>query len=152
MIVKRAAEHTHVVGGGGSIEMELSKHLRQYARTIKSKMQMIISAYAKALEVIPRQLAENAGFDSNDILNELRAEHAAGNTWCGVDIENGGTTDMMDLFVYEPVMIKQNALSAATEAALTVLSVDETIKSADANDAPDDSQMAGPGMQQLASM
>lgn len=56
--------------------MELSKFLREYSRTIKGKEQLIINAYAKALEVIPRQLAENAGFDSIDILNKLRQVHA----------------------------------------------------------------------------
>lgn len=56
--------------------MEVCKHLRDYSRTIPGKQQLIISAYAKALEVIPRQVAENAGFDSTDIMNKLRMKHA----------------------------------------------------------------------------
>lgn len=128
MIVKRAVTHSAVVGGGGAIEMELSKHLRTYAKTIKSKHQMIISAYAKALEVVPRQLSENAGFDSTDILNHLRAAHSKGEVWAGVDIENDGICDTVKAFVWEPSLVKQNALSAATEAACMILSVDETIK------------------------
>lgn len=78
MIVKRARKHHTVVGGGGAIEMELSRHLRAAAKAIQSKQQLIIAAFAQALEVVPRQLAENAGFDSNDIVNELRAAHAKG--------------------------------------------------------------------------
>ncbi len=56
--------------------MELSKYLRDYSRTIPGKQQLLIGAYAKALEVIPRQLCDNAGFDATNILNKLRAKHA----------------------------------------------------------------------------
>ena len=79
MIVRRAMKNDAVVAGGGAIEMELSKHLRDVARTIAGKEQMLISAIAKALEVIPRQLCDNAGFDSTNILNKLRQKHAQGN-------------------------------------------------------------------------
>ena len=64
--------------GGGAIEMELSKYLRDYSRTVAGKEQLIIAAMAKSLEVIPRQLCENAGFDSTNILNRLRERHAKG--------------------------------------------------------------------------
>jgi T-complex protein 1 subunit eta len=59
--------------------MEISKYLRDYSKTIEGKQQMIIAAFAKALEVIPRQLCDNAGFDATDILNKLRQKHAQGN-------------------------------------------------------------------------
>jgi len=65
--------------GGGAIEMELSKLLRDYSRTIAGKEQLLIGAIAKALEVIPRQLCDNAGFDATNILNKLRQKHAQGN-------------------------------------------------------------------------
>ncbi len=77
-IVRRAVKHSTVVAGGGAIEMELSRLLRDHAQTIHSKVQLIILAYAKALEVIPRTLADNAGFDSTDVVTELRARHAKG--------------------------------------------------------------------------
>lgn len=64
-----------VTAGGGAIEMELSRYLRDYARTVAGKEQLIITAVAKALEVIPRQLCDNAGFDSTNILNRLRERH-----------------------------------------------------------------------------
>lgn len=64
--------------GGGAIEMELSKMLRDYSRTIAGKEQLLISAIAKALEIIPRQLCDNAGFDATNILNKLRQKHAQG--------------------------------------------------------------------------
>jgi len=129
MVVKRTIQNTSVVAGGGAIEMELSKFLRDYARNVKGKEQFIINAYAKALEVIPRQLSENAGFDSIDILNKLRQKHEEEEgIWFGVDIQNDNICDTMKSFVWEPSLIKKNALTAATEAAVLILSIDQTVK------------------------
>eukprot|EP00163_Fabomonas_tropica_P003252 TRINITY_DN1273_c0_g2_i1.p1 TRINITY_DN1273_c0_g2~~TRINITY_DN1273_c0_g2_i1.p1 ORF type:complete len:576 (+),score=206.66 TRINITY_DN1273_c0_g2_i1:215-1729(+) len=130
MIVRRALKHSAVVAGGGAIELELSKYLREHSRTIHGKSQLLINAYAKALEVVPRQLCDNAGFDSIDILNKLRQKHAAGEKWYGVDIETdcGGICDTFESFVWEPSLVKINALSAATEAACLIFSVDETVR------------------------
>lgn len=137
MIVKRTIQHDAVVGGGGSIEMELSKFLRAESRKITDKRQLIIQAYAKALEVIPRQLTQNAGFDNTEILSRLRAAHAKGETWAGVDIENEGILDTMKAFIWEPALVRQNAISAATEAACLILSVDETVRNAKSEGLPD---------------
>ncbi|KAG7902348.1 hypothetical protein KL935_001256 [Ogataea polymorpha] len=128
MIVKRALKHNAVVAGGGAIEMELSKHLRNYSRQIAGKQQLIIAAYAKALEVIPRQLCENAGLDGTDLLNNLRAQHSKGEVWYGLDFESETISNNFEKFVWEPALVKMNALQSATEAAVLVLSVDETIK------------------------
>jgi T-complex protein 1 subunit eta len=128
MVVKRTIQNTSVVAGGGAIEMEISKFLRDYARNVKGKAQFIILAYAKALEVIPRQLSENAGFDSIDILNKLRQKHEEGGTWFGVDILTDNVCDTMKSFVWEPSLIKKNALTAATECANLILSIDQTVK------------------------
>ena len=94
---------------------------------IPHKQQSIIKAFAKALEVIPRQLCDNAGFDATDVLNRLRVEHKKGNIWAGVDFVNEGIANNMEKFVWEPSLVKVNAISAATEAACLILSVDETI-------------------------
>lgn len=128
MIVKRALAYGEVVGGGGAIEMELSRYLREYSRTIKDKQQLIVAGFAQALEIIPRQVSENAGLDSTDILNALRAAHAKGERWSGVDIDNNGVCDTFEKFVWEPALVKKNAITAATEAACLILSVDETVK------------------------
>jgi len=136
MVVRRCLRHgaNAVVAGGGAIEMELSKYLTEYAMTVKGKEQLVIAAYARALEVIPRQLADNAGFDSTAILNLLRQKHtqAKGDEgrWFGVDILNEGICDTMKSLVWEPSLVRLNALTAATEAACVILSVDETIKNA----------------------
>ncbi len=66
------------IKGGGAIEMELSKYLRDYSRTVAGKQQLIIASVAKSLEVIPRQLCDNAGFDSTNVLNRLRQAHGRG--------------------------------------------------------------------------
>ena len=74
--------------GGGAIEMELSKYLRDYSRKVPGKEQLIIAAVAKSLETIPRQLCENAGFDSTNILNRLRERHAKGDLVMVITGEN----------------------------------------------------------------
>ncbi|CAG8553322.1 367_t:CDS:10 [Acaulospora morrowiae] len=128
MIVKRAIKNNLIVAGGGATEMELSKYLRDHSRTIVGKQQLIIGAYARAFEIIPRQLCDNAGFDATDILNNLRMKHAHGATWYGVDINSESVADNFEAFVWEPVIVKINSISAATEAACLILSVDETVK------------------------
>ncbi|EDV19751.1 uncharacterized protein TRIADDRAFT_51102 [Trichoplax adhaerens] len=128
MIVRRAMKNDSVVAGGGAIEMELSRYLRECSRTIYGKEQLIIGAMAMALEIIPRQLCDNAGFDATNILNKLRQKHAEGGIWYGVDINREDITDNFEACVWEPAIIKNNAITAAVEAACLILSVDETIK------------------------
>lgn len=146
MIVRRAIKHNQIVAGGGATEMNLSKYLREYARTIPGKQQLLITAYAKALEVIPRQLCDNAGFDSTDILNKLRQKHAMGETWAGIDIKNESVANTFDLFVWEPALVKINYLSSATEAACLILSVDETIRNPNSESAKQQKELRLPGM------
>ncbi|KAM9890424.1 hypothetical protein OXX79_011434, partial [Metschnikowia pulcherrima] len=131
MIVKRAVKHSSVVAGGGAVEMEISKHLREYSKTVAGKQQLIIGAYARALEIIPRQLCENAGLDGIELLNVLRSSHAKGEMWYGVDFQKESVGNNMEGFIWEPSLVKINALQSATEAATLLLSVDETIKNKD---------------------
>ncbi|KAG5898577.1 hypothetical protein JTB14_016589 [Gonioctena quinquepunctata] len=146
MIVRRTIKNDAVVAGGGAIEMELSKILRDYSRTIAGKEQLLIGAIAKALEVIPRQLCDNAGFDATNILNKLRQKHAQGNCWYGVDINNEDISDNFDSCVWEPAVVKVNALTAASEATCLILSVDETIKNQKSGGDGQMPQMGGRGM------
>lgn len=128
MIVRRAMKNDSVVAGGGAIDMELSKYLRNYSRTIAGKEQLIIGAMAKAFEVIARQLCDNAGFDATNILNKLRQKHAQDGVWYGVDILNEDIADNFEACVWEPAIVKSNAITAASEATCLLLSVDETVK------------------------
>merc|ERR1712159_39832 len=142
MIVRRTLQHHVVVPGGGAIDMELSRLLRQHAKTIHGKSQFFVNAYAKALEVIPRQLAHNAGFDATEILNKLRHAHAKGESNMGIDIDNDGICNTWDKFVWEPALVKKNAITAATEAACLILSVDGTVR----NPASENEKPGAPGV------
>ena len=137
MIVERLRKNPRVIGGGGSIEMELSRFLYEYARKITGKEQILFEAFARALEDIPLQLAINAGFDANELVNNLRKAHAINpveNMWLGVNIENEGMGNMMELCVLEPLVMKTNVLSTASEAACIIMSVDETIQNRSSED------------------
>ncbi|KAJ1929415.1 T-complex protein 1 subunit eta, partial [Linderina macrospora] len=132
MVVRRAVKSQAVVAGGGATEMEVSRFLRDTARGIEGKQQLVLTAVAKALEVIPRQLCENAGFDTTDFITQLRARHAQDPEkfkWFGVDIDEEAVADLFAKFVWEPALVKINAISSAVEAACLVLSVDETVSS-----------------------
>lgn len=133
MIVRRALKNDAIVAGGGAIEMEVSKYLRDYSRTIAGKEQIIISSLARSFEVIPRQLCENAGFDATDILNKLRQKHSEGGIWFGVDINREDISDNFQSTVWEPAVVKINSITAASEAACLILSIDETIKAPRSN-------------------
>lgn len=91
--LNRTIKNDSVVAGGGAIEMELSRVLREHSRTIAGKEQLLIGAIAKALEVIPRQLCDNAGFDATNVLNKLRQKHAQGGIWYGVDVNREDISD-----------------------------------------------------------
>jgi len=142
MIVRRTLQNNQVVPGGGAIDMELSRLLRQHAKTIHGKAQFFVNAYAKALEVIPRQLSQNAGYDATEILNKLRHAHAKGDMNMGIDIEHDGICNTWDRFIWEPALVKKNALTAATEAACLILTIDETVK----NPASENEKPGAPGV------
>lgn len=129
MIVRRTLKSPMVVPGGGAIDMQISGALREHARSIAGKSQLFINAFARAFEVIPRQLADNSGFDATDVLNVLRQKHAnEDGARFGVDCNTGGVINTYDAFIWEPALVKINAVTAATEAACLVLSVDETVR------------------------
>lgn len=129
MVVRRLyRKDCSIVAGGGAIEMELSHHLRLSSREIKGKEQTIVTALAKAFEIVPRQLCHNAGLNATTLLSELREKHANGHLWYGIDVFDGCVANNLDKCVWEPAFSKKNAITAAIEAATVVLSIDETIK------------------------
>ena len=129
-VVADAIEDERIVTGGGSTAIELSIKLRDYASKISGREQMAVSAYADALEVIPRTLAENGGLDPIDILLGLRASHADGKKAAyGLDIETGKPGDMFDLGVVEPIRVGKQAIQSSTDAAVMILRIDDVIAS-----------------------
>ena len=120
--------HPYILPGGGAIEAELAKELRKYATEVSGKEQLAIEAFANALESIPRTLAENAGLDPIDIIADLTAAHQDPSKWgYGVDLNNGGVTDMIAQGIFEPASVKDHAIKVATEAASMILRIDDII-------------------------
>jgi len=142
-----AVEDGKYVAGGGATEIELALKLRDYAATVGGREQLAIQAFADAVEVIPRSLAENAGLDPIDMLVALRSAHEAGNKYAGLDVYKGEPTDMLKANVIEPLRIKTQALSSATESATMVLRIDDVIASSPQKTPSGGGPQGGPGME-----
>ncbi len=116
-----------VVAGAGAPEMELAKEVRKYAQSLKGREQLAVLAFADAMEVIPRTLAENAGLDPIDVIAELKAEHDKGTVWAGIDVFTGKVIDAWKENIVEPLQVKTQAISSATEVAIMILRIDDVI-------------------------
>lgn len=125
--MKAVIETRQVVAGGGAPESEVAKELRKFAEKLSGREQLAVRAFADALEIIPRTLAENAGLDPIDILAELRAQHEQGKIWSGVNVNEGKVSDMLKQEVIEPLKIKVQAIKSAAEAAIMILRIDDVI-------------------------
>lgn len=124
--VVASADDGRLVAGGGATEVELARRVRAAAGGVEGREQLAVEAFADALESIPRVLAENAGADPLDALLELRNAHAAGEQWAGID-DRGEIRDTFEANVLEPVAVKRQAVSSATEAANLVLRIDDIL-------------------------
>jgi thermosome len=130
-VVAAAVEDNRYVYGGGAPEMALATKLRDYADTVGGREALAVRAFAEALEIIPKTLAENAGMDSVDILVELRARHGKPDgKYYGVDVYSGKIEDMRKLGVCEPLRVKTQAIKSAAEAAIMILRIDDVIAAA----------------------
>ncbi len=127
MVVSVVIEGKKIVAGGGAPETELSLQLRRYASQEGGRAQLAIEAFASALEVIPRTLAENAGLDPIDMLVAIRAAHEAGKKNFGLNVYEGKPVDMLKAGVVEPLRVKTQAISSAAEAAVMILRIDDVI-------------------------
>lgn len=126
-VVKNVVEDGHIVAGGGAPEMAVAKRLREYAETLSGREQLAVKQFAEAMEVVPKTLAENAGLDPIDILVELRAKHEKDGATYGVNVFSGKVVDMAEMNVWEPSLVKKQALKSATEAAALILRIDDVI-------------------------
>ena len=135
-VVKRVLESKTVVPGGGAVEAALSIYLENFATSLGSREQLAIAEFAKALLVIPKTLAVNAAQDATDLVAKLRAFHHKAQTdkekedlkWIGLDLVKGVVRDSKKAGVLEPGNSKVKSLKFATEAAITILRIDELIK------------------------
>merc|ERR1712048_1375457 len=134
--VSRTMESNSVVPGGGAVECALSLHLEDHARTFDSYEQWAIAEYAEALLTIPKTLAQNAAQDAIDLLATLRVRHHAAQKneqkadykWYGLDLTNGVVRNSVQTGVLEPMVSKLKSLKFATEAAITILRIDDLVK------------------------
>jgi thermosome len=128
-VVAVAWEDGAVLTGGGSVLASISRDLRTYAEGIGGREQMAIEAFATAMEIIPRTLAENAGLDPVTTIIELRKAHADGQRHAGINVYDGGVADMMAANVIEPMRVVEQAIQSATETATMILRIDDVISS-----------------------
>jgi len=136
--VSRTLESNSVVPGGGAVEVALSLHLEDHARTFESYEQWAISEFAEALLTIPKTLAMNAALDAIDLLSTLKVRHHASQTsqdakkmeykWYGLDLSNNTVRNSVEAGVVEPLVSKLKSLKFATEAAITILRIDDLVK------------------------
>jgi len=127
-VISDVIENNKIVAGGGAVEAEIAKHLRDYATTVGGREQLAIEAFADSLEVIPKTLAENAGLEPIDIMVELRAAHEKSEGYLmGVDVYTGKIIDVYEKGVIEPLSVKEQAIKSAAEAASMILRIDDVI-------------------------
>lgn len=125
--VSSAINQKQIVPGAGAIETQLSVELKEYSTKLSGKEQVAVEFFSKAIEVIPRTLAENSGLDPLDVLTELKLQHQKGNKTYGIDVQTGKIIDVIKLGIIEPLKIKQQAISSATEVTTMILRVDDVI-------------------------
>ncbi|WP_457555222.1 thermosome subunit beta [Candidatus Pyrohabitans sp.] len=128
-VVPAAIRDGKVLAGGGAAETELALRLRDYAKTVGGREQLAIEAFADALEVVPRALAENAGLDPIDMVVALRAKHEKENNGhrYGLDVYEGEVRDMLNEGIVEPLSVKSQAIDSASEVAVMILRIDDVI-------------------------
>lgn len=145
-VVAATLEDGKVVVGGGAPEVEIARQLRLFSNSVGGREQLSIKAFADALEIIPRTLAENAGLNTIDLLVELRAAHEDSNVM-GVDVFKGKIVDMKEEGVVEPQRVKKQAIRSAQEACEMILRIDDLVAAAGALNKPDaDESMDNSGM------
>jgi archaeal chaperonin len=128
MVTKDVLEKPQIVAGGGASEAYIANELRDWSSHIEGRAQLAVGRFADALDSIPLTLAENAGMDPIDTMAELRAKQSKGPKWnIGVDVRNLTVTDMFKQNVLEPVVVKEQIIKSATEAACMILRVDDVI-------------------------
>ncbi|MDQ6667156.1 MAG: thermosome subunit, partial [Thermoproteota archaeon] len=127
MVTKDVLEKPEIVAGGGATEAYIANELRGWSSTLEGRAQLAVQKFADALDSIPLTLAENAGMDPIDTMAELRARQNKGAKWTGVDVRNTKVTDMFKQDVLEPLVVKEQIIKSATEAACMLLRIDDVI-------------------------
>ena len=127
MVVKDVIEKPEIVAGGGAPESFAASQLKVWADNFDGREQLAIKKFAEALETIPLTIAENAGMDPIDTMANLRAKQNQGHKWTGIDARNTKIADMFAIDVVEPIVVKEQIIKSATEAACMILRIDDVI-------------------------
>ena len=136
-VVSDVIENNKIVAGAGAVEVEVAKELRKYATNVGGREQLAVEAFADAVEIIPKTLAENAGLDAIDIIVAMRSAHEkAKGKYTGVNVFNGKVQDSLKNGVIEPAVVKEQAIKSAAESAAMILRIDDVIASTKPKEGP----------------
>jgi thermosome len=125
--VAATLKDSKVVAGGGAVEVELGRQLKEYASSLSGRERLAVEEFAGALEFVPTALAENAGMDPIDVLTELRAAHDANMRNAGLNLFSGKVEDNLANGIIEPLRVKTQAIASASEVAIMILRIDDVI-------------------------
>jgi chaperonin GroEL (HSP60 family) len=144
-VVSDVIENNKIVAGGGAVEIEVAKELRKYATKVGGREQLAVEAFADAIEVIPRALAENAGLEPIDVLVDLRSAHEKEDgKYKGVNVFTGKVQNSLESGILEPLVVKEQAIKSAAESASMILRIDDVITSKAPKGGPSGGMPGGP--------
>ncbi len=125
--VASALKDGTIVAGGGAVEVELARKLREFGQSLSGREQLAVEEFANAMEFVPVTLAENAGLDPIDVLTELKARHDRGEKNAGINLFNMRVEDTFKVGIIEPLRIKTQAVNSASEVAMMILRIDDVV-------------------------
>jgi chaperonin GroEL (HSP60 family) len=136
-VVSDVIENNKIVAGGGAAEIEVAKQLRNYATKVGGREQLAVEAFADAVEVVPKTLAENAGLEPIDVIVDLRSAHEKEDgKYKGIDVLTGKVQNTLESGIIEPLVVKEQAIKSAVESASMILRIDDVIASSKPKEAP----------------
>ena len=144
-VISDVIENNKIVAGGGAVEIEVAKELRSYATKVGGREQLAIEAFADAMEIIPRALTENAGFEPIDVLIALRSAHDnKEGRYKGLNVFTGKVQNSLENGVVEPIVVKIQAIKSAVESTSMILRIDDVITSKAPKGGPGGGMPGGP--------
>lgn len=127
-VVRCLVQKRFLVPGGAACEVEVMRHLTEWAKSLHGMESYSVRAFAEALEIVPYTLAENAGLDPIQLVTDLRSKHAQGNKYDGINVRKGSITNMLEENVVQPLLVTTSAISLASECTRMILKIDDLIQ------------------------
>ena len=144
-VVSDVIKNSKIVAGAGAVEVEIAKELRKYATKVGGREQLAVEAFADAVEIIPRTLAENAGLEPIDVMVELRSAHEKKDgKYQGINVFTGKVQNSLEKGVLEPAIVKEQAIKSAAESAAMILRIDDVIAATKPKEGPGGQMPGGP--------